>query len=65
MGIIYVKHSSNMDDIKVWMKPITEEVDVACMAKVRQTKIKKKNSFRLLVYIQLNEPRVWKSSSYF
>lgn len=64
MGIIYVKHSSNMDDIKVWMKPITEEVDVACMAKVRQTKIKK-NSFRLLVYIQLNEPRVWKSSSYF
>ena len=64
MGIIYVRHSSNMDDIKVWMKPITEEVDVACMAKIRQTKIRK-TVFRLLVYIQLNEPRVWKSSSYF
>lgn len=64
MGIIYVRHSSNMDDIKVWMKPITEEADVACMAKIRQTKIRK-TVFRLLVYIQLNEPRVWKSSSYF
>lgn len=64
MGIIYVRHSSNMDDIKVWMKPITEEVDVACMAKIRQTKIRE-TVFRLLVYIQLNEPRVWKSSSYF
>lgn len=53
-----------MDDIKVWMKPITEEVDVACMAKIRQKKIRK-TIFRLLVYIQLNEPRVWKSSSYF
>lgn len=53
-----------MDDIKIWMKLITEEIDVACMAKIRHKKIRK-TIFRLLIYIQLNEPRVWKSSSYF
>ena len=25
-----------MDDIKIWMKLITEEIHVACMAKIRQ-----------------------------
>lgn len=43
--IIYVGHSSNRDDIKIWMKPITEETDV------QPKENKKSNLFRIYSYI--------------